>query len=323
MSLNQESYSEIQHVNRDFKGIWIPREIWLMPDLLPGEKILWAEIHSLYDREKGGCFASNDYLSKFMQVKERRLQEMIANLVKHDLIVHVSFDGRRRIMKAVTPKEDFKIPKKVKKQRTSEVQKSAPQRCIIMHPCDELKCTPHYIYNKEDNKEYIHSPTSQENYTKGTANSSPNGESVCADSFSKEEKKKPQVFSDTVEDITAKMVKIATECNPMYRPPKDLTAFKESIRLMLEEDGLAPDQMLAAFEWAAKDTVERGDFKGWQCIILCNSSTRGKANPGEKFRRHASKIYSQMKSRKERKFAPSSDQERAMKALTEMEKRAL
>ena len=40
---------------RAFKGIWIPKEIWLSQDLTMQEKIMLVEIDSL-DNESG-CFA--------------------------------------------------------------------------------------------------------------------------------------------------------------------------------------------------------------------------------------------------------------------------
>ena len=43
---------------RDFKGVWIPKEIWLSADLSLTEKALFVEIHSL-DNERG-CFASTN-----------------------------------------------------------------------------------------------------------------------------------------------------------------------------------------------------------------------------------------------------------------------
>jgi hypothetical protein len=89
-------------MNRDFKGIWIPKEIWLS-DLSCQEKCLWSEIHSLYCSEKDGCFASNEYLCDFIGVKERRLQEMIANLKKDGWLIQVGFDGRIRTLKAIIP----------------------------------------------------------------------------------------------------------------------------------------------------------------------------------------------------------------------------
>jgi len=48
---------------RDFKGIWIPKEVWLSEELSLMEKVLFVEIHSL-DNERG-CFASNKYFGDF------------------------------------------------------------------------------------------------------------------------------------------------------------------------------------------------------------------------------------------------------------------
>jgi len=49
--------------DRDFKGIWIPKEVWLADELNYIQKLLLVEIDSL-DNEKG-CFASNDYFADF------------------------------------------------------------------------------------------------------------------------------------------------------------------------------------------------------------------------------------------------------------------
>lgn len=94
---------------RDFKGIWIPREIWLNDDLLPNEKILWAEIHSLFDREHGGCHATNEYLAKFLRLKPLYVSQMISKLKKRGLIQDVHFDGRKRIIRAVMPPEKIEV----------------------------------------------------------------------------------------------------------------------------------------------------------------------------------------------------------------------
>lgn len=52
--------------NRDFKGVWIPKEIWLNKELSALDKVLLAEISSL-DNENH-CFASNDYFAEFCGV---------------------------------------------------------------------------------------------------------------------------------------------------------------------------------------------------------------------------------------------------------------
>ena len=96
------------NITRDFKGIWIPREIWLRKDISTAEKALWAEIYFLHDKEKGGCCASNEFLEEFSKVKRRVLQRRISNLKSKGLIKEVAFDGRNRTLLAIIPQEDLK-----------------------------------------------------------------------------------------------------------------------------------------------------------------------------------------------------------------------
>lgn len=85
-------------VPRDFKGICIPREIWLHPEISITEKALWAEIDSLYSEEHGGCYASNEYFSKIFGTNERNIRRYLENLKKFLLIEQVAFDGRTRVL---------------------------------------------------------------------------------------------------------------------------------------------------------------------------------------------------------------------------------
>lgn len=87
-------------MNRDFKGIWIPKEIWLNENLTPTEKFAWAEVHSLYDKDKGGCWASNEYLAEFLCITSDHAGRVIAKLKKLGLMEQVSFDGRTRVLKS-------------------------------------------------------------------------------------------------------------------------------------------------------------------------------------------------------------------------------
>ena len=82
--------------NRDFKGIWIPRQIWLMEELSPMEKILFAEIDSLDNEE--GCYASNEYFAEFLGKSERSVRRYLEKLKNLELIEIVDFDGRRRVI---------------------------------------------------------------------------------------------------------------------------------------------------------------------------------------------------------------------------------
>jgi len=81
--------------NRDFKGVWIPKEIWLNTDLSIIEKVLLVEIDSL-DNSDRGCFASNEYLAKFVQLSEGRVANIIVDLKKRGFIIQLFFDGRNR-----------------------------------------------------------------------------------------------------------------------------------------------------------------------------------------------------------------------------------
>jgi len=66
---------------RDFKGVWIPRDIWLSEQLSTMEKVLFVEIHSL-DNERG-CYASNAYFAEFFQVSIRQIIRYLSSLKTH------------------------------------------------------------------------------------------------------------------------------------------------------------------------------------------------------------------------------------------------
>ena len=94
----------VKEVPRGFKGVWIPRSLWLNPHLTPKQIILLAEVDSL-DCDGKGCYASNDYLGQFLGTTGHRVANMLVDLRKKGLIRTVSFDGRQRRIKAIFPKE--------------------------------------------------------------------------------------------------------------------------------------------------------------------------------------------------------------------------
>jgi len=69
-------YSMSAH--RDFKGIWIPKIIWLNKDLSIMEKLFLVEIDSL-DNENG-CFASNAHFSEMFDISKGRCTQIIKSL---------------------------------------------------------------------------------------------------------------------------------------------------------------------------------------------------------------------------------------------------
>ncbi len=79
------SMEEKARYDRDFKGVWIPREIWLSEHLSLVEKALFVEIQSL-DNERG-CYASNAHFAKFFGVSIRQIIRYIASLKQHGFVI--------------------------------------------------------------------------------------------------------------------------------------------------------------------------------------------------------------------------------------------
>lgn len=163
---------------------------------------------------------------------------------------------------------------------------------------------------------------SEQNATESHATDVANEENF---SSSKKDKKKKSLssFSPKVKEVVDKMLAILHEHNPMYRPPKDMANFFEAVRKMLEEDNQDETLLLKTFTWAVKDNEKKEGFDGWQSII-CSNSRKGKtSNPAEIFRYHASKLYGKMNAKKDRKFAPCSNDEESLAKMEEWSKTAL
>ena len=90
-------------INRDFKGVWIPKEIWLNKDLTVMEKLFLVEIDSL-DNDKG-CFASNAHFAEFFGITKGRCTQIIRSLEKKGLVtIKLEREGKnvsKRIIKVV------------------------------------------------------------------------------------------------------------------------------------------------------------------------------------------------------------------------------
>jgi hypothetical protein len=101
----------MERIQRDFKGIWIPREVWLSDELSLMEKVLFVEIHSL-DNERG-CFASNRYFAEFFGVSPRQIATYIGTL-KEKGFVTVTIENQNERTVHVTGKYAYANPQKVR-----------------------------------------------------------------------------------------------------------------------------------------------------------------------------------------------------------------
>ena len=88
-----------QSESRDFKGVWIPRDIWLDDRLSAVEKVLFIEIDSLSGGELG-CIKTNETLADFCQCSVRTITQGISNLKELGLVYVESFDGRQRVLRS-------------------------------------------------------------------------------------------------------------------------------------------------------------------------------------------------------------------------------
>lgn len=84
-----------ENIERDFKGVWISKEIWLNEQLNALDKIVLAEIDSL-DVGEDGCFASNEYLANFCKCSAKSISRSVTKLMECGYIELISFDGRHR-----------------------------------------------------------------------------------------------------------------------------------------------------------------------------------------------------------------------------------
>lgn len=81
------------NTERDFKGVWIPKDLWLDKTLKPIHKFFLIEIDSL--DSKKGCIASNAHFSQLFGVTKGRCTQIIKELEAKGLIkIHLFYEGK-------------------------------------------------------------------------------------------------------------------------------------------------------------------------------------------------------------------------------------
>jgi len=117
---------------RAFKGVWIPAEFYLDPNLSIVEMIVLTEIDSL-DNEYG-CVASNKHFAEFVGLSKSRTSEIINNLKNKGFIdIQYSFDDlgqkkrtmrlnrNRPVIEYPSRKTEYPIPKNGTPLRKTEL----------------------------------------------------------------------------------------------------------------------------------------------------------------------------------------------------------
>lgn len=136
----------MSNIARNFTHVTIPAEIWLRKDISMQAKCLWAELRSLHDSQRGGCYASDEYLIEFIGLKRSRLHELFKELKDIGLLETVSFNGRQTIRRAIVPEVEYVTGQQLSgKPDTSNPENRTPD-------VRKTGFTP-YIENKEENKD--------------------------------------------------------------------------------------------------------------------------------------------------------------------------
>jgi len=97
-------------MERNFKGVWIPAEVWLNAGLSLAEKVMLVEIDSLQHPERG-CYASNAHFAKFFGLSNSRVSEIITSLASKGIVsVELVREGKRVVERRVRMVEVFEKP---------------------------------------------------------------------------------------------------------------------------------------------------------------------------------------------------------------------
>ena len=147
-----------QQQKRDFKGVWIPKEIWLAKDLTLTEKALWAEIDSLDGKD--GCWATNAYFEQQLGLKKKTVSELINGLVKKGYvksrIKYKDTANNKKVVDKRILRINEKKSKKGNDRRKKKVSKTPPAEIGGGIPPESDRVSDlnrRYIDNKEDNIE--------------------------------------------------------------------------------------------------------------------------------------------------------------------------
>ena len=86
MTMSNIKSNTLPEPKRRFKGVWIPKDLWMSKDLSLTEKFLFLEIDSYVDEDEGYCYAKNAHFAKFLQLSKPRISTAIKSLSDKGLI---------------------------------------------------------------------------------------------------------------------------------------------------------------------------------------------------------------------------------------------
>lgn len=143
----------MNNLNRDFKGIWIPAELWLSDNLTLQEKVFYVEIDSLDNED--GCYANNEYFAKFFKISKTRVSLVIKSLINKKLISSeiLKEKGNKRTLRIVNKGSLIKVKEVFNESlRPSLTKVKDPLKQKLKHN-NIINNTCNNINNNEEKKE--------------------------------------------------------------------------------------------------------------------------------------------------------------------------
>jgi DnaD/phage-associated family protein len=143
-------------MDRPFKGIWIPAEIWLDEKLTVTEKVLYAEIDSFCSKGRE-CFCSNAHFAKVLQVSERQVRRLLCSLEEKGFIgrrvvyKEGSKEVDKRYLKAVPPKPFDTTPMDINVPTPTDMGVRTPGEENVPTPGGENVLDTNPYITKDDN----------------------------------------------------------------------------------------------------------------------------------------------------------------------------
>ena len=144
-------------MERQFKGIWIPAEIWETRDLSWNEKVVLLEIDS-FTASGRDCFISDEYIGGLIGVNERTARRILSKLIDLGYVKKTRFDGRKRYIEST-------LTAHIVRAEWTNLAGQGGQKC----PGTNINITNNQLQNiKEENKESVKEKKEEKRFQKPT-----------------------------------------------------------------------------------------------------------------------------------------------------------
>jgi len=139
-------------MERQFKGLWIPRKIVEHPDLSAVAKMIWADIHSMSSCEQS-YYKKNSTIAQEMGVSERSVTRYIHQLMELGLVVNDGDHTNRLLNTSKCGQDSQNDHLQVDRMATPIAKLSTKARQVVHPKVDKLATKNNIESNTLENTE--------------------------------------------------------------------------------------------------------------------------------------------------------------------------